>query len=508
MKRQLLSSLLRPMLIIFMLFSAAAPLFLTAQEQPIPAQEREALIALFNSLNGDEWWDIYDWKKEPWGPEFNDPGTEHTWGGVLVENGHVVELELGNVEAMGTLPPEIGNLTYVRRLGFHFNSVYGPLPSTIGNLVHLRELDFGANMLEGSIPPELGQCTALQHINFSWNFLSGPIPAELGQLVNLETLYLGIGFTGPIPAELGNLVKLRDLTIYGEMTGKIPASLVNLRDLECLDLEGAFTGKIPEGLGNLSKLRYLNLIGQMTGKFPEEISTLTQLEHLRLMGNLKGKIPPELGNLVKLTLLMLGGNELSGRIPPELGNLPELQRLELYNNHLRGEIPWELGSLEKMAYLQLQGNRLRGEIPASLMDVPYLRPSWFNLSHNAFFTTDPAVKDFMDEKHGSGWEQYQTVAPVDVTAESTVAGTVRVQWAPLADHPAVDAYRVFYRWSRCGPFHEYGIAEGNDASFLEVTGLKAGKSYDFKVQSVKRPHGDNSNTVYSGKSERASAVVL
>src|SRR5690606_8150303 len=77
----------------------------------IPPEEREALIALYEATDGDNW-ALY-WRSRWLGP----PGTEGTWRGVTVENGHVVSIVLpGNTRLRGFLPPEIGNLAHLKVL--------------------------------------------------------------------------------------------------------------------------------------------------------------------------------------------------------------------------------------------------------------------------------------------------------------------------------------------------------------------------------------------------------
>ena len=68
-----------------------------------------------------------------------------------------------------------------------------------------------ANQLTGNIPPELGNLENLQRIGLVTNHLTGVIPPELGNLENLQYLYLHHNqLIGPIPVELMNLTCLLD----------------------------------------------------------------------------------------------------------------------------------------------------------------------------------------------------------------------------------------------------------------------------------------------------------
>lgn len=78
------------------------------QAQPIPESERDALIAIYNAMDGPNWHQADNWL----GP----PGTESTWKGVTVRDGHVVGLDSGRNSYQGHLPPEIINLTFLEEL--------------------------------------------------------------------------------------------------------------------------------------------------------------------------------------------------------------------------------------------------------------------------------------------------------------------------------------------------------------------------------------------------------
>lgn len=62
----------------------------------IPASERATLIALYNSTNGDNWTDNSGWKTPPLDTDgFAMPGTEGSWYGITVQNGHITAISMG-----------------------------------------------------------------------------------------------------------------------------------------------------------------------------------------------------------------------------------------------------------------------------------------------------------------------------------------------------------------------------------------------------------------------------
>ena len=296
-----------------------------------------ALIALYQATDGNNWVSNRNWlSNRPIG----------TWYGVVTdENDRVIELDLSENELNGTIPSDLGHLTY------------------------LEYLDLSENQLSGTIPSALSVLSNLIELSLWSNELTGPIPPELGRLANLEMLHLGNNeLSGTIPTELGNLDNLEELGLYSnKMTGAIPTELGDLANLEWLFLtENRLTGPIPPDLGKLTNLIALYLgQNELSGTIPAELGNLTNLEQLFLNSNqLSGEIPSELGNLAKLLRLSLWDNRLTGDMPSELGNLTQLTGLGLADNNLSGDIPPELGRLSKLEQLYLSGNRLEGCVPA------------------------------------------------------------------------------------------------------------------------------------------------
>ena len=274
--------------------------------------ERDALEALYQDTDGDNWTNNRNWLS-------NAP--LDSWHGVTTDrSGRVIELDLSENELNGTIPSELGSLT---------------------NLETLRLSD---NQLRGTIPPELGNLTSLEVLNLFENRLSGTIPSELGNLSNLGALALfNNNLRGTIPSDLAKLNNLRWLLFWGnQLDGSIPPELGRLTNLEWLYLsDNRLSGTIPSELGNLINLERLILWGnQLSGAIPSELDHLTNLTDLALSDNrLSGAIPPELGNLTNLESLGLWGNELSGTVPPELENLSGLTQLYLADNQLSGCLP-------------------------------------------------------------------------------------------------------------------------------------------------------------------------
>lgn len=59
----------------------------------------------------------------------------------------------------GTVPTEIGKLTFLSYTRFQKNGLVGEIPTELGNIALLRELWLWENGIEGKIPSELGLLT-------------------------------------------------------------------------------------------------------------------------------------------------------------------------------------------------------------------------------------------------------------------------------------------------------------------------------------------------------------
>ncbi len=282
---------------------AAITFFLSTHSlAAISAVERAALIALYNSTDGDNWTINSGWKGNNPEPDgFSEIGSENTWHGVFA-SGFVYTLFLDGNGLAGPIPPEFGNLTNLQYVYLYSNQISGAIPPELGALTNLRDFYLDDNQLSGAIPPELGNLSNIQFLSLPDNQLTGAIPPELGNLSTLQYLFLA-----------GNQL----------------------------------SGSIPKELGALSQMHYLSLHGnQLSGSIPPELGNLSSLIDFYLENNqLSGGIPSELGNLPRLVYLHLNGNQLSGAIPPELGNLHGLQRVYLNNNYLVGPAPTSITNL-------------------------------------------------------------------------------------------------------------------------------------------------------------------
>ena len=157
----------------------------------------------------------------------------------------------------------IGLLTNLEEIVFDdVPDLGGTLPTELGSLSYLRTLRLVGNTFLGQVPTELGALNNLEWLDLAFNVLTGFIPSELGNLKNIKRLNIGHNLIdGTIPYELGNLDKIEILDLScNRLTGTIPSDLDALDNLQWFDLyDNSLTGSIPEKLNRLSSLEVINL---------------------------------------------------------------------------------------------------------------------------------------------------------------------------------------------------------------------------------------------------------
>ena len=229
---------------------------------PVSQQERDALIAFYNALDGDNWVDNTNWlSTEPVG----------NWSFITTRGNKVIGIRIfssmGANGFNGEFPDEIGDLLYLERLDIALEpGLTGPIPSSIGNLTELQNLRLQGTLNSGSVPASIGNLLNLREIRIIGTELEGELLSNLGNLTNLTDLYIpgavfsgsGNNFTGEIPESIGNLTNLIRFQINeNSFEGQLPSSLSNLTELSIIGLsDNNLSGPIPDltGFTNLESV--------------------------------------------------------------------------------------------------------------------------------------------------------------------------------------------------------------------------------------------------------------
>ncbi|XP_027099023.1 uncharacterized protein [Coffea arabica] len=314
------------------------------------------------------------------------------WIGITCNTRHrrVAAIQLPTMGLVGTIPPQLGNLSFLVWLNLQNNSFHGNLPTQLGHLRRLKSINLAFNSFDGEFPSWLGALSRLRYLLFHSNRISGSLPPTLSNATTLETIRLGLNLiTGNLPQDWSALQNLEDLDI---LSGYLPAPICDhLPQLQGIYLSRnefngeVLAGQIPADIGNTTNLEILGIEdANLIGVIPREIGNLHKLEVLYLGKNrLRNPIPHELFNISTLGALCIPDNDFLGILPSTLGvNLPNLEVLNLGSNKFTGIILPTLSNASKLMSLDLTVNEFFGAIPDSLGSLTFLEA--LDLSENNF----------------------------------------------------------------------------------------------------------------------------
>jgi Leucine rich repeat len=155
------------------------------------------------------------------------------------------------------IPTELAQVSTLERLLLRDNQIT-TIPSELGLLSRIDTLSVQRNRLRGTIAPEWGQPTTLRRLLLHENFLTGTIPAAFfdHELPMLERLLLySNNITGSIPSELARVSKLADCWIHSNpLNGTLPSTMGLLTSMTSLSVnDTSIFGTVPEELCRLGE---------------------------------------------------------------------------------------------------------------------------------------------------------------------------------------------------------------------------------------------------------------
>ncbi|KAG8371643.1 hypothetical protein BUALT_Bualt13G0109500 [Buddleja alternifolia] len=304
-----------------------------------------------------------------------------SWIGVTCNSHHhrVAAVDISDMGLVGTIPPQLGNLSFLVSLDLRHNFFSGTLPEELSLLHRLKNITLGFNNFNGEIPPWFGFLPKLQTLSLINNSFTGSIPYSISNLSNLEVLnFSNNSLQGNIPKELGRLKSLKDLIIeFNHLSGSIPSAIFNLSRLKTFALtSNTLSGIIPNDMcRNLPFLKHIHLSkNQFSGQIPSNLSECSQLQILSLSDNyFSGQIPGEIRKLTSLQTLYLGGNNLNGVIPQHIGDLQNLVEFAIEKNQITGTVPLTIFNISSLQTLNLLSNKLTGNVPREIENLTVLR---------------------------------------------------------------------------------------------------------------------------------------
>ena len=187
------------------------------------AQEREALLELYDYGNGNEWSNNDNWCSD---------APVNTWTGVETnECGFVTFIRIEGYS--GKIPNSVGQFSHLKTLWIegHLSDV---IPEEIGNLHDLETIKlngdgwYGRFGLTGSIPNSIYHLEKLIVLDLQINALTGSISEDISFLKNLKSLNLkSNNLSGSLPVSLCKCTSLLDVNLkYNHLSGTIPTEIM------------------------------------------------------------------------------------------------------------------------------------------------------------------------------------------------------------------------------------------------------------------------------------------
>jgi hypothetical protein len=320
---------------------------------PTPPKEKQWLIFLYRSNNGEYWINNEGWV---------GTNTSHCdWYGITCDSEG-----------------------YIQAIDLNFNNVTGSFPSyEIFSLSRLESLKMSGNKLDGKI--DNYRALGLTHMDLSLNDLSGKAQLLLSPSIREVNIsrnrFTSIqqfrewrsGYNSLVSADVSHNDINQDCS---EVLTIVPP---NIRVLRFND--NSIHGQLPSSLPILEELRELFINNNhLSGAMPPISASLPMIEYLNLANQtdddntgLTGPIPLRWSNLLDLKLVDLSYNKLTKNIPADLASLPSLEILNVSNNMLDSDdvlpkefavSPKEFGKLAaNLLVLDASYNRLEGLIP-------------------------------------------------------------------------------------------------------------------------------------------------
>lgn len=167
--------------------------------------ERKALESLWKATGGENWRDLSNttggqtYSTANW---CTDAPVSSWYGVTLNGDGHVIYLHLSDVGLKGTLPEELGDMTFLQELWLSGNELFGTLPEGLGKLPALKDIDMSGMALSGSLEDSSLKEIAshVKNLSLSGNMFTGGYPEWGGDMPESANFWLqGNCLSGKVP---------------------------------------------------------------------------------------------------------------------------------------------------------------------------------------------------------------------------------------------------------------------------------------------------------------------
>ncbi len=394
----------------------------------------------------------------------------------------VRSIEIQAKKLVGTLPTELSSLTGLQGLDLSFNSLSGSLPEAFGKLSEMRDLylysnggDDGSLGLSGTFPAAWANMTKIRGMSLHNNSLSGTLPGAWANMTQMLLLGLDTNFlSGSLPAAWSSMIQLQALSLHANrLSGLLPEAWGSMAQMQVLDLSGLgrslrLSGTLPEAWANMTNMVSLRVEqNSLSGSLPEAWAAMTQMQQIRMNENrlrgtlpaawaamtkmqevqlfinlLSGTLPETWATMERMMTLDMYNSRLSGPLPKTWGNMAQMGKLDLHNNMLRGALPEAWANMTQMRYLMLDSNNLTGPLPggwSSMAQMQLLRLHQNGLTGvlpDSWATMNQLVIFYLHENRLSGtlpsaWENMTHMRELVLRSNARVSGTLPEMWSNL-----------------------------------------------------------------------------
>ncbi|MGB1251762.1 MAG: leucine-rich repeat domain-containing protein, partial [Candidatus Promineifilaceae bacterium] len=305
---------------------SAQPPFDCTAVSGIPETECDALVALYNDTDGDNWTDNTNWLQT---------NTPCSWYGITCTNNQISQIALSSNNLQGDISSDFTNLPSLTEL-FLYRNQLTTVPDFSG-LPSLTRLSLNENKL--TTVPDFSGFSSLTWLDLDGNQLT-TVP-DFSNLPSLEHLHLDGNQLTTVP-DFSNLPSLIGLMVGGNQFTTMP-DFSNLPSLRGLFLFGSRITTVPDFSG-LPRLVELYLNSNQITTVPD-FSGISSLKTLFLSNNKQLTTVPNFSGLPSLRYFGLNGSPLT--TVPDFSGLSNLRRLFLGSNpQLAGVIPFTYTTLD------------------------------------------------------------------------------------------------------------------------------------------------------------------
>ncbi|WP_299678832.1 leucine-rich repeat domain-containing protein [uncultured Tenacibaculum sp.] len=430
--------------------------------------EREALIALFNATDGNNWRNdlTSSYNGVLWNSDITQKVNVGAWFGVTTAmiNGqkHVTKIELNSNLLEGELPIEIRNLSQLKIFKISNNTI-SLIPAEIGELINLEQLTLSSQFdiitsqkTLSALPTEVNNLSLLKHLDIQGNAIEGNL--DFSNLVNLTSLHVSSNEITGLKIGISPQVFDNQFDFDGGFSRSFSFSNAYLNCIAVPQTtvsdwgNSTFAQRNPNIVWGQDCTAYNNVPNEEINALVDMYNALgggSWTNNENWTGVLNRAIMNSPFNTTKwqgitteivnggkhITRINLSSNNLTGTLPESLGSLSELKYLDLNTNNLENNLPSSLNQLTKLETLLVSSNNLKGTIP-DLTNITSLNNFYIDNNNfqfgdfeNEFSTYSTFVQFLYQTQANVSEDETVELTDADYRLEAQVSGNNNVyQW--------------------------------------------------------------------------------